>query len=144
MKAPMITTSVTALKSAIQEHWKNVPAGDTAIRIISSIEAHADPDAEWSLADILGLLGPSVALAEAISAMAILTQSEYAVFQSCAVFVDEDNQRHRLSSEDFHRVQVDDVVAHPVTGVLVERASEQVFPRFELIPGLCAAVLPNS
>jgi hypothetical protein len=140
----MSRSSVSALKSAISEHWKSVPAGEAAIQIISGIEAQVAPAAEWSLSDIIGLLGTSAALQEAIPALAILTQSEYAVFNSNAVFVDEDNQRHRLSSEDFHRVQVEDKVAHPVTGALVTRASERVIPVFELIPNIFGAAQSHS
>ena len=131
-----MTTNVAALKSAISAHWKSMPAGEAAIQIISAIEAQVAPAAEWSFTEILGLLGPSANPQEAIPALAILTQSEYAVLRSCGVFVDENNQRHRLSSEDFQRVQVEDAVAHPITGVLVARASERVIPLFELIPGV--------
>lgn len=139
----MPTPNVAALKSAISEHWKNVPAGEAAIQIISGIEDKAEPAAEWSLTDILSLLGPSAGPQEAFPALSILTQSEYAVFRSRAVFVDENNQRHRLSSEDLHRVQVEDVVAHPLTGVMVARASERVIPVFELIPGVFGSAQPH-
>ncbi|HGM4435014.1 TPA: hypothetical protein ACKPIN_003515 [Pseudomonas aeruginosa] len=140
----MITRNVAALKSAISQHWNSVPAGDAAIQIISGIEEQVEPALEWSLPDILGLLGPSATLQEAIPALAILTQSEYAVFNSCAVFVDENNYRHRLSSEDLHRVQIEDAVAHPVTGALVARASEHVIPVFELIPSILGSVQTHS
>jgi len=139
----MITNNVAALKLAISQHWKNVPAGDAAIQIITAIEAQDAPAAEWRLPDILGLLGPSAALQEAIPALAILTQSEYAVFRSIAVFVDENNQRHRLSNEDLHRVQFEDTVTHPVTGALVSRASERVIPVFELIQSVFESAQPH-
>lgn len=127
--------NVAELKNAISCHWGNVPAGEAALQIIAGIEAQAAPAAAWSLGDIMGLLAPSVPLQEVIGALAILTQAEFAIFTSCADFVDEDNQRHRLSSEDFQRVQVEDAVAHPVTGSLVPKASEHVIPIFELNRG---------
>lgn len=128
-----------ALKSAIREHWTNVPAGEAAIQIITKIEALDSPAEVWSMHDILGLLGPSAELQEVVAALAILAQSEYAVFRSGAVYV-EGNQSHRLSSEAVQRVLDEDVLPHPVTGVMVARASTRVIPIFELIPGVLGAV----
>lgn len=124
--------SIAKLKSAIGEHWKNVPAAATALKIIDAIETEETAEKKWRMADILGLLDTETITPDAVAALAILTQSEYAIFRSCGEFIDEKNQRHQLSSEELQRVMTTDTVLHPVTRIEVARASERVVPFFEL------------
>ncbi|MGE8063889.1 hypothetical protein [Pseudomonas sp. NPDC089569] len=124
--------SIAELKSAISEHWKNVPAAAMALKIIDAIETKETPETTWRMADILNLLDAAALTPDAVAALAILTQSEYAIFRACGEFVDEENHRHKLSSEEFQRVMAKDTVLHPVTHIEVARASERVVPFFEL------------
>jgi uncharacterized membrane-anchored protein len=126
------TRSIAELKTAIGDHWKNVPAAATALKIIDAIEAEETPEKKWRMADILGSLGTQTITSDAVAALAILTQSEYAVFRACGEFIDEENQRHPLSSEELQSVMTTDTVLHPVTRIEVARASERVVPFFEL------------
>lgn len=127
---------ISELKSAINEAWKGMPAAATALKIINAIEAKASPETKWRMADILSLLDTAELTADAVAALAILTQSEYAIFSACGEFIDEENQRHQLSSEEFQRVMTQDMVLHPVTRVEVTRASERVAPFFVIESGL--------
>src|SRR5690606_27908180 len=86
--------SVGALKSAIGEHWKHFPAAAVALQIIEAIEAEHSPAQKWHTSDILILLDQSQLTADVVAALAILTQSEYAVFRAAAEFVDVDQQRY--------------------------------------------------
>ncbi|MHC5194867.1 hypothetical protein ACYSUW_14030 [Pseudomonas frederiksbergensis] len=126
------TRSIAELKTAIGDHWKNLPAAATALKIIDAIEAEETPEKKWRMADILGLLGAQTITPDAVAALAILTQSEFAVLRACGEFIDEENQRYPLSSEDLQRVMTADTVLHPVTRIEVTRASERVVPFFEL------------
>jgi hypothetical protein len=132
----MKVRTIAESKSGIGEHWKNLPAAVTALKIINAIESKETPETKWRTADILGLLNTEEITSDAIAALAILTQSEYAIFRACGEFIDEENHGHRLSSEEFQRVMTKDVVLHPVTHVEVTRASERVVPFFELEAGL--------
>lgn len=128
----MSTLTVAELKTAISEHWKNVPAGEAALKIIAGIEDLAVPATDWRMSEIMGLLDTSQPTPELLGAMGILTQSEHALFSSCADFVDEENNRHRLSCAAFQRVLNEDTLTHPVTGIDVAGASERVIPIFVL------------
>jgi hypothetical protein len=123
---------ISELKSAINEHWKDTPAAANALKIINAIEAKAAPETKWRMADILSMLDTAQLTPDAVAALAILTQSEYAILRACGEFIDEEDQRHQLSSEEFQRVVAHDCVQHPVTRVEVTRASERVVPFFVL------------
>lgn len=124
--------SVGALKSAIGEHWKHFPAAAVALQIIEAIEADHSPAQKWHTSDILILLDQSQLTADVVAALAILTQSEYAVFRAAAEFVDVDQQRYLLSSEAFQRVLDMDTLTHPSTGEELTQASAHVVPFYEL------------
>lgn len=125
--------TVADLKSAITGHWKNLPAAKTALQIIDAIGVgESGLLKSWRVGDILGILNKSQLTPDVIAALAILVQSEYAIFRASAEFVDEDNRRHELSPEDFQRVLDMDTVLHPVTREEVAHASERVVPLFEL------------
>lgn len=139
----MKVRSIAELKSAITEHWKNLPAAASALKIINAIEAKAAQETKWYMADILSLLDTAALTPDAVAALAILTQSEHAIFRACGEFIDEENQRYPLSSEEFQRVMTKDIFLHPVTNVEVARASERVFPFFELESSLICWPVKN-
>jgi hypothetical protein len=133
--------SIGDLKAAISEQWKNSLAAPAALKVISAIEAlEADEarQAKWTMAEILRLLDAGGLTPVAIAALTILTQSEHAIFRSAADFIGDDNQRHRLSSEDFQMILDTDTFLDPVSQTDVAKASERVIPFFELDPGVMA------
>jgi|GEM_PF-3202264 len=124
--------SLASLKDSISSHWKQLPAAAIALRIIEALEAGGAPANKWRTSDILGLLGEATLTPEAMAALVILTQSQYAVFRTSAEFVDEKNNLHPLSSDEFQRVLDTDTLTHPVTGEELTQASAHVVPFFEL------------
>ncbi|WP_231600324.1 DEAD/DEAH box helicase [Stutzerimonas frequens] len=124
--------TVDELKSAIIGHWKNLPAATTALKIIDAIEGGEAVAQSWRVGDILGMLDKTELTPDIVAALAILVQSEYAIFRASAEFIDEEDRHHALSADDFQRVLDVDTVLHPVTREVVARASERVVPFFEL------------
>lgn len=124
--------NVDELKSAIIGHWKNLPAATTALKIIDAIGNGEMAEKSWRVGDILGMLDKTELTQDVVAALAILVQSEYAIFRASAEFIDEEDQRHELSPDDFQRVLDLDTVLHPVTREEVASASKRVVPFFEL------------
>jgi predicted helicase len=124
--------TVDELKSAIIGHWKNLPAATTALKIIDAIWGDQLKAQSWRVGDILGMLDKTELTPDVVAALAILVQSEYAIFRASAEFIDEEDRRHELSNEDFQRVLDVDTVLHPVTREEVARASERTVPFLEL------------
>lgn len=127
-----IVRTIDELKSAINGHWKNLPAATTALKIIDAIGDGEAAAKSWRVGDILGMLNKTELTPDVVAALAILVQSEYAIFRASAEFIGEDDRRHELSAEDFQSVLDVDSVLHPVTREVVARASERVVPFFEL------------
>ena len=109
-----------------------MPAATTALKIIDAIGGIKAPPQSWRVGDILKMLDKRELTPDVVAALAILVQSEYAIFRASAEFLDEDDQRHEISSDDFQRVLDVDTILHPVTREEVSRASERVVPFFEL------------
>ncbi|WP_395601518.1 DEAD/DEAH box helicase [Pseudomonas sp. A1230] len=124
--------TVDELKLAIIEHWKNLPVATTALKIIDAIGNGGAATQSWRVGEILGMLDRTELTQDVVGALAILVQSEYAIFRASAEFIDEEGQSHELSTDDFQRVLDVDTVLHPVTRVEVPHASEHVIPFFEL------------
>lgn len=121
------------LKAAISEHWDGTEAADTAREIIEAVSSgKVVPGEALPVSGLLTLLKRDELTKDVIAALAILVQSEYAIFRSSAEFVDEDGTRHRLSPEEFQRALDMDTVLHPLTNEDVEGASVRVLPFFEL------------
>lgn len=131
--------SISELKAAVSEHWASVPAGAAAVKILAAIEAQEALESKWGMGDILALLGTATITPDTVAALAILTQSEFAVFTAGGEFIDELGQRHLLSSDEFQGVLASDTLLHPVTRVEVSRASEHVVPCFALKASLFTA-----
>lgn len=125
--------TVADLKSAITGHWKDLPAATTALKIIDAIDVgEAGVRQSWRVRDILDMLGKTRLTQDVVAALAILVQSEYAIFRASAEFIDEQDRCHELSTEEFQRVLDVDTILHPVTREEITRASERVVPLFEL------------
>lgn len=125
--------TVEELKSAITQHWARTEAAQTALEIIEAVSwGKVVPGETVRVSGLLKLLKREELTKDVIAALAILVQSEYAIFRASAELVDEDGTRHRLSPEEFQRALDIDTVLHPLTKEDVEGASERVVPFFEL------------
>jgi hypothetical protein len=78
------------------------------------------------------MLDMQVLSGEVVSALAILTQSEFAVLHAVGQFLDGDGHHYKLSPEDFQRVLNHDTLIHPITEIEVAQASHKVWPVFEI------------
>ena len=135
----MVETSWTieTIRSGIRQHWGDAPAACWAIRIIDAMaEKKVSENETLRVSDILKLLDTSELSSEIIAALAILAQSELAIFESGGEFVDETSGRHSLSPEDFQRVLNLDTVVHPSTKEEVSKASHKVVPVFDIATNL--------
>lgn len=121
------------IQNGIKSYWGNIPAATYALRIMDSItEAKLGSGHVLRVSDIVQMLDAKELSGDLISAMAILVQSEFAIFRAGGEFVDEYNIKHELSPDDFQRVLDLDTVLHPLTQDDVAKASEKVVPFFAL------------
>ena len=121
------------LKSNISAQWKELPAAKTALKIIEAIDlSETGTLRSWRVGDILKMLELDVLTPDVVAALAILVQSEHAIFRASAEFIDETEKRHKLSEDEFQRVLSLDTILHPVTREEIVKASERVIPYFEL------------
>lgn len=124
--------NIDDVEVGIKKHWPTSTAGTTALQIIYAIRSSNTRPQVWRIGDMLEVLGKTVITPDFVSALSILTQSDYAIFTSAGAFVDEQGKHHRLTSDEFQQVQNDGTLLHPITGEAVTRATERVIPYFEL------------
>lgn len=130
---PTKVQTLADVQSAIKAHWADAPAAAYALRIIDHIaEAQKTNGDILRVSDIVRMLDANELTGDIMAAMAILVQSEFAIFRAGGEFVDGDGERHELSPDDFQRVLDLDTVLHPITQDEVAKASEMVVPFFEL------------
>jgi hypothetical protein len=67
---------------------------------------------------------------EIVSALAILTQSEFPILHIGGEFIDGNGSKFKLAAEEFQRVLKHDTLAHPITKSEVVKASHHVWPVF--------------
>jgi hypothetical protein len=121
------------VQNGIKAHWGDAPAATYALSIIDGLtKAQKASGDVLRVSDIVRMLDAKELSGDLIAAMAILVQSEFAIFRAGGEFVDDDGGRHELSPEDFQRVLDLNTVLHPLSQDEVSRASEKVFPFFEL------------
>ncbi|MFV1849666.1 MAG: DEAD/DEAH box helicase [Porticoccaceae bacterium] len=125
--------TIDELKQGIRTHWGEADAAVVAIRIIDELSSRKRPEGDiLTVSDILEMLQSKELSDDIIAALSILAQSEFAVFSSGGVLVDEGGKRHRLSPEDFQEVLDRDTVVHPTTREQLKEASKRVVPLFDL------------
>jgi len=130
----------SSIKSSILAHWNELPAAKTALNIVDAIDQGKQGTLRsWRVGDILNLLGQAKLTPDVVAALAILVQSEHAIFRASADFIDEAENCHKLSDDDFQKVLDLDTILHPVTREEIIRASEHVVPYFELETDLFGA-----
>ena len=104
------------VQKGIKEHWGDTPAAVYALRIIDGITAAQKSSGDvLRVRDIATMLDATELSGDIIAAIAILVQSEFAVFRAGGEFIDEAGGRHELSPEDFQRVLDLDTVLHPLS-----------------------------
>ncbi|MCW0001337.1 GIY-YIG nuclease family protein [Pararhizobium sp. YC-54] len=123
--------TVAAIKTGILRHWGETPSALYALSIIDGIEKRGlIQNATLRVSDILTMLNEQELSGEIVSALAILTQSEFPVLHTRGEFIDGDGNRYKLAAEDFQRVLTHDTIAHPITKSEVAKASNYVLPIF--------------
>ncbi len=124
---------VANIRKGILKHWADTPAALHAISIIDGLERRSiGENLSLRVSDILRMLDMQELSGEVVSALAILTQSEFALLRTNGEFLDGDGNRHRLTPQEFQRVLNGDTLIHPVTGSEVLQASHRVWPIFEI------------
>lgn len=132
-KEPSQTATVEAIKKGILKHWGEAPAALYALNIIDGIEKRRFLESSMlHMSDILQMLDLQELSGEVVSALAILTQSEFAILHASGGFLDEDGNRFKLSPMEFQRVLSHDILTHPSTKSEVVQASHRVWPLFEI------------
>ena len=134
---PSTVPRIEAIKAGITKHWGETPSAWIALSIIDCIEKRRHVDsATLRVGDILRMLDMQELSGEVVSALAIVTQSEFAVLRSGGEFIDEDGRLHKLSPAEFQRVLNLDTLVHPLTESEVANASNRVWSIFEIATDL--------
>ena len=121
------------VQNGIKAHWGDAPAAAYALHIIDGLTQSQKSSGDvLRVSDIVGMLDAKELSGDHIAAMAILIQSEFAIFRAGGEFIDDEGSHHKLSSEDFQRVLDLDTVLHPISQDEVSKASEKVVLFFEL------------
>lgn len=124
-------------KQGIMSHWQDAPAAQVALRIIDAIaEASITSQDVIRIKDILRMLGTAELNADIVSALAILTQSKFAILNSGGELIDDNGERHTLSPHDFQRVLDLDTIVHPITQEELLKATHKTVPMFSLVSEL--------
>ncbi|WP_292344399.1 DEAD/DEAH box helicase family protein [Mesorhizobium sp.] len=130
-KDALQSATVEPIKMGILQHWGEAPPASYALSIIDGIEKRGLIDGSTlRINDILAMLEVNEVSGDIVSALAILTQSEFSILQTVGEFIDEDGLHYRLSPEDFARVLRHDIMTHPITRSEVAQASHKVWPIF--------------
>lgn len=120
------------VQNGIKAHWDGSPA-EHALRILDGITQ--SPKAKGDIlrvSDMARMVDATKLSGDLMAAIAILVQSEFAIFRAGGEFLDDDGRRHELSPEDFQRVLDLDTLVHPLSKHEVSNASQKVIPFFEL------------
>jgi len=122
-------------QSVGNSHWGSSTVATLAHRIQDGLLDQVSKGSQsFGMVDILRIIGESEISHDIISAIALLTQSQNAILQVGGELVDQDGQRHELSSDDFTRVLTTDTILHPVTRDKITKASNRVYLKFKFAP----------
>ncbi|MFN3233405.1 MAG: DEAD/DEAH box helicase [Alphaproteobacteria bacterium] len=125
--------SVDEIKNGIREVWGNAPASLSALEIIDAFNMRAIAQGEMlRISDIQAMLDAPRSDGEIITALAILTQSKFAVLNSSGELVGETGSRLVLTPEEFQRVLNQDEFIDRLTNQIHDKASQRVVPIFEM------------
>jgi len=120
---------VDGVKEGISNHWGALPSGRVALRIIDGIR-DAGSKSYHQLSDFRKMLGEDESFDDLIAALAILTQSQFAVLRVEGKFVGDGGERYDLKQEHLHDALVGNTVFHPVSGAVVGEPLMHIIPVF--------------
>jgi len=130
------TLTIDEIKSGIKAHWGDIPATRFALSVIDAVQEKSGFSNILRMDDILRILDLDRLSPAVISALAILTQSQFAILRPHGEFVDEEGKRHELLTNDFENVLTNDRVIHPLSKYEINKASNWVVPIFRPIKEL--------
>jgi len=123
------------VKAAIAQHWRDhYELVTLANSIVDSFGRDFDPDQTLFVGDILDAVGQQSFTPDIAAALAILTQSRFAILNVDAIFIDDGGERHALSPKELETLLSEDMLAHPRTGEAILEASKEVVLAFRLHP----------
>lgn len=124
---------VAEIKRAIEQGWGQTPVGDVCLVLVDSILG-LQPKAAAALTyqNILDLVGDDSVTPELVAALNLLTNAEFAILDAGGFFIDEDDNSHELTAEQFQNVLSRNFLVHPDLGYPVEDAANKVCPFFSL------------
>lgn len=117
------------------QHLGDTIAASIAFRIRTAVNEITDvAGQEFTFRQILSLINESDASDDFIASLVVLTQSENAIFEVVADYIDDEGVKIRLSSTEFNDVLTSDALKHPLHGFEVFDASSHVFPILKALP----------
>ncbi len=124
---------VAEIKSAIEKGWGHTPVGEVCLVLVDRILG-LQPQASAALTyqNILDLVGEDSVTPELVAALNLLTTAEFAILDAGGFFIDEDDNSHELTAEEFQNVLSRNFLVHPDSGYPVEDAANKVCPFFSL------------
>lgn len=128
------------LKQSIAKHWGHSPVGDLCVFLVDKILS-IKPEAASALTyrNLLDLTGQEHVTSELVAALNVLTTSEFAILDAGGFFVDEDDESHELTADEFETVVRRNFLIHPDLGRPVEDPASKVCPFFSLRAGVVSA-----
>lgn len=125
------------LKQGIVLNWGRSPVGDLCLFLVDKLLS-IKPEAASALTyrNLLDLTGQDHVTPDLVAALNVLTTSEFAILDAGGFFIDEDDESHELTSEEFEAVVRRNFLIHPDLGQPVEDAASKVCPFFSLRAGV--------
>lgn len=125
------------LKQGIEQHWGRSPVGKMCLLLVERILS-IKPEAAAALTyrNLLDLTGQDQVTPELVAALNVLTTSEFAILDAGGFFIDEEDESHELTAEEFETVVRSNFLVHPDLGQPVEDAATKVCPFFSLREGV--------
>lgn len=114
----------------IEARWKNQASANLSLAIIENLSQAVAPLKGLSIRDLLQMADLEQINEDFVSAIAILTQSRFAILKTEAEFVDEGGQRRALAKDEIARLIESDLVIDPNTGMTTYQASNRTIPMF--------------
>ena len=117
----------------ILNNWGRTPVGEMCVLLVERIlSIKPEAAAALSYRNLLDLTEQDAVTPELLMALNVLTTSEYAILDASGFFVDEDDESHELSAEEFEAVVLRNFLIHPDLGRPIEDPASKVSPYFSL------------
>lgn len=117
-------------KTGILAHWGNTEVTSTAVKILDFLET--TDKKEIGFEDISQFLGRDVD-ANILTALTILTTSEWSILRSRGYLLDENDERYDLTYQQMSKVIGGEGLTHPRTGKPVHDPAKHMYVVFTVI-----------